>query len=379
MARDRLSPSRVRATAFRKTKATRNSSPEHSDAVPSGIGEKFETLESINSSTSTNHFRHDQCTPATNLDSLLLTSTALRTTLEGFVETLQLAGLSGPVTLIGKPQLIERGGQFAVYKREALFLGRDGFVHPLVAIKQPLFPLVDNQPTELANKSVQRNLKHVSNEIKALTNERLRYHPNIVELLSWAWEEDYNHPLVLVLELAHEDLEKALKSNDPPGFFLRVRFCNDVANGLDAIHEAKFVHGDLKPANVLIFFEAFRPVAKLADFGYSMEEGQGCNTGTAGWQAPEKEASIDADCFTFGLLVWSTLLLNGQIPTRRAELSWKDTAVTDLENRRSDISQEVFERILQSMTSVLAVDPGLRTRRLTTFFASTTELKANDE
>jgi serine/threonine protein kinase len=332
---------------------------------------KFESLEPGLSGSLEESSGSTQYTPSTD--------NGLRTTVDGFVDTLKLSGLSGPVLLSGRPERIGEGGQFYVSKQEVVFLERDHSNHSVVAIKRPKYPLANSFPIDLANPQVERNLKHVSNEIRALSNERLRYHPNIVKLLSWAWDVDYSRSLVLVLELAREDLESALAADPPPNLFLRVRFCSDVANGLDAIHDANLVHGDLKPANVLIFFETFRPVAKLADFGYSVGQSDCVITGTAGWQAPEKKASVPADCFSYGLLIWSTLLLDGQIPNHAVSQSWMDAATADLEVRRDDLPREVFVRALDSMKSLLDADPARRRCHLGAFFASTTELKQQEQ
>jgi serine/threonine protein kinase len=205
-----------------------------------------------------------------------------RTTLAEFVNTLQHAGLSGPVTLIGRQRRLGKGGQFAVYEQEVTFLDRHGPNHSLVAIKQPLLPSDDSSLLEFTDPRVQRNLKNVSNEIKALTHPKLRQHPNVVKLLSWAFNNDYNRSLVLVLELAREDLERALASQSPPDLRQRVLFCADIENGLETLHDAGFVHGDLKPANVLVFRGPLRFVAKLADFGHAVEEGDRTVTSTVG-------------------------------------------------------------------------------------------------
>jgi serine/threonine protein kinase len=296
------------------------------------------------------------------------------TPFETFVETLQLAGLSGPVVLSGKSRKLGEGGQFCVYQQEVYFM-RDiksnGFP---VAIKRPNLPAAYTTPMDLADSSVQKNLRHIYNEIKALTDERLRYHPNIINLLSWAYDVDWSRSIVLVLELAREDLDKALKDPDPPGLYLRILFCSDLANGLEAMHKANFVHGDLKPANVLIVNGPSRPIAKLADFGYSGEQGVDATHGTPGWQAPGKEATIEADLFTYGLLIWSMLILSGRTPPESIAQSRRSLALEDLKVHQSRFPKEVYTRMRNALSSLLDEDIAMRPRRLTTFFAHTTEI-----
>ncbi|PVH90891.1 hypothetical protein DM02DRAFT_708541 [Periconia macrospinosa] len=71
---------------------------------------------------------------------------------------------------------------------------------------------------------------------------------------------------------------------------------SDIISGLDAIHRDRFIHGDLKPQNILIFHHSQedRYTAKIADFGFSDDieglpfgdEGNPAG-GTDYWNAPE--------------------------------------------------------------------------------------------
>lgn len=301
---------------------------------------------------------------------------ALRPSFENFIQILQSSGLNGPILLIGEPEKIGEGAQFYVYRHEAGFLDRSTFDSSVVAVKEPKFPTTHNEPIDLAEPRVQRSLTHILNEIKALTHEKLRFHPNIVRLLSWAYQEDFNRSLVLVLELAREDLEKALANRDPPSIYQRARFCNDMANGLDAIHGAGFIHGDLKPANVLIFFEPIRPIAKLADFGYAKEQGVANETGTLGWQAPEKTSSMEADRYAYGLLVWSIFLLGGDVPPSRNVLnSQANIAIRNLDDSMLKNQDQIYTKIYTALHHCLQEDEKQRPSLLVPFFDYTHELQ----
>ncbi|RAR04451.1 serine/threonine protein kinase [Stemphylium lycopersici] len=266
---------------------------------------------------------------------------AIRSELENLFEELRPETLAGPVALIGRPKKLGEGGQFYVYRQEVGFMGPGFCDRSLVAVKRPKISAThenSDSPIDLADPKVQRSLGYIRNEIRALTHAGLQRHPNIVTLLSWAFGEEWDRPLVLVLELAHEDLATALKQNDAPPDHLKLRFCNDIANGLGAIHEAQLVHGDLKPENVLIFREETGFVAKLADFGYSAD-GSDMSTqaagGTLGWQPPEIKPSFLGDCFSYGLLVWSVLFLRGKTPPLRARESRRELALADVRARTS--------------------------------------------
>ncbi|KAH0531293.1 hypothetical protein TsFJ059_000147 [Trichoderma semiorbis] len=98
----------------------------------------------------------------------------------------------------------------------------------------------------------------------------------------------------------------------------------DVALGLYAIHSVGFLHGDLKPDNVLLMVHkdtARGIIAKITDFGGSAKETTGRNNKPAYftrlWAAPEvdnKDPDIDwkkADVYSYGLIVGSLWASNG--------------------------------------------------------------------
>jgi serine/threonine protein kinase len=274
-------------------------------------------------------------------------------TLEVFLIALHESGLDGPVDLLSPPEKIGEGGQFYVYKQTMQLLPEgEQHLNMSVAVKRPKFPENLTTKLDLAKPDVRSNLYHVYLEIKALTDNRVRRHPNVVKLLAWAIEDyNWNAPFVLVFELAFSDLEKFLEcegKNLP--FLMRSLLCEDVAAGLDVIHDSGFVHGDLKPANVLLFHEDRRVVAKLADFGFAAEKHAG---GTAGWEAPEKISSREADRFSYGLLMWSVLLHSGKQPPTSPGESAQSLATRDLENnevveeRMSTVLRGAFHKLLQ--------------------------------
>lgn len=203
-----------------------------------------------------------------------------------------------------------------------------------MAVKQPKFQLDPDKGLSLAGEEAQAQLETIYAEIKALTTPELQEHPGIVQLLSWSADFfSFYGPITLVMELALSDLYYVLRERGPlvsPED--RYFFATDIATGLDAIHRCGFVHGDLKPANVLIFVESGHPFAKLADFGLSVPsdlhrvDRRFWPAGTPGWQSPEVAAAgpwdplgaaydaAKADNYSFGLVIWSIFYYSGLPP-----------------------------------------------------------------
>lgn len=97
--------------------------------------------------------------------------------------------------------------------------------------------------------------------------------------------------------------------------------CQQTAEVLDALHRAGMVHGDLKPANIIVAPDG---CPHLIDFGLVKIEGQNSPpSGTAAYLAPEalKGSRVDrrADLYALGICIYQ--LVTGQLPMPRASLS----------------------------------------------------------
>jgi serine/threonine protein kinase len=93
-----------------------------------------------------------------------------------------------------------------------------------------------------------------------------------------------------------------------------VRLCNEVAQGLDALHQARLVHRDLKPANILLDPDGS---ANITDFGLAKHHDASVLTkpgqaiGSLDYMAPEQirgeEVSATTDVYALGCVMFECL------------------------------------------------------------------------
>ncbi|KAL8949341.1 MAG: hypothetical protein Q9222_004546 [Ikaeria aurantiellina] len=182
------------------------------------------------------------------------------------------------------------------------------------------------------------DVQHAYREISRLCHPILRRHPNVVKLISWGMSLDgletaslnsLSTPL-LILERAHCDLAQFIRSEvyGTVQYETLLDLCFDVGRGLEAVHSAGIVHGDLKLENVLLFTTKTptkdRWIAKLCDFGSATATSTDPPEarrylGSETWLPPEcyekmilgkpmPESLVPCDVFAYGLIVWATFI-----------------------------------------------------------------------
>jgi serine/threonine protein kinase len=310
-------------------------------------------------------------------------SAPILSTLSQFTTILSQTGVHGPrllkaTNLSSRATKIGSGAQFTVFK-DPLFEGE--------VIKRVNVPLTSRAEQRFAASNDYRlQLKTLELEILSLCNPVLRAHPNITSLLAWGFDfpfADLAVP-VLFMEAAIMPLGDFLSAENR-SITVRYQFALDIANGLEALHHLKIVHGDVKPDNVLVFAGLTENVpfqAKLSDFGVCVDleapDGRFSLSdyrGTPAWLAPElisgdiskfgkfsPDLMFRFDAYSFGLVLLSIFTGNGQLPNLDKTPEKVSDQVSKLLNGQQDIPSDMRMELRKGMLNHLAEDP--RDRKL---------------
>lgn len=194
---------------------------------------------------------------------------------------------------------IGRGGMGVVYRARDEALARD------VAVK-----VVD--PQRVSAPDVRARFLE---EARAMARVR---HPAVVEI--FAFGEHRDAPFFVMEYVRGTTLARWLRELAQPALELELAtpILEGIAEALAAIHSSGAVHGDLKPANVLLT-DDFR--VRVADFGLATDLSSDLSLmGTPAYLSPERIRgdAVDAalrprvDLYSFGVLAYQ--LLTGVLP-----------------------------------------------------------------
>ena len=144
-------------------------------------------------------------------------------------------------------------------------------------------------------------------------------HANIVKFYGYTVGTTVPH--VIMKFYSQGDLDSLIQLTRPNPITeeKRLSFSCQMLQGLAYLHDNNIVHGDLKPANMLL---DEHDTLVLADFGLSTFKQTGVARGTLPYMAPElleREAcnTLASDIFAVGVVFWELLSL---------ERPWKDRA-----------------------------------------------------
>ena len=186
------------------------------------------------------------------------------------------------------------------------------------------FVIKRSRENDIKMMNAKENAKFV-HELRIL--DHLRHQPHIVELKGIAWFYYHDDDLkpcprpVFLLERATKTLESLILETDSldPKFMISMLF--EISSGLQIMHNAGIVHGDVKPDNILLFprfaihesaIEGYS--AKLSDFSHAIlqppaGEMLSFHGGTPGYVAPELPGRVTweqlklTDVWSLGMLI----------------------------------------------------------------------------
>ena len=142
-------------------------------------------------------------------------------------------------------------------------------------------------------------------------------HANIVKF--YGYTEGTTVPQVIMKFYSGGGLDNLIRQTrgNPIPEGRRLSFSLQMLRGLDYLHQYGIVHGDLKPANILLDKD---DTLVLADLGLSTSKEEGWARGTVPYMSPEllkmgARNTLASDIFALGVVFWELLSL---------EAPWKD-------------------------------------------------------
>jgi len=263
-------------------------------------------------------------------------------------------------TELGKTEL-QRIGRFILTGQ----LGRGGMGVVHEAIDPNLERTVALKVMTLTDNHARKRLLQ---EAKSMAQIK---HPNVVQIYELVTEGD---TCALAMELVEGVTLDDILAGKPIDERQAARFTAKVAYGLQAIHDAGFIHRDIKPGNILIERDPDNPskdfgalIPKIADFGLVKDPKQnltlpGMVLGTPVFMSPEQARSdpIDhrSDIFSLGGAFYA--MVTGKYMFSGTNIG---TTMTNVENGRflrprkikPDLSKDI-ESIILKMVALHADD-----------------------
>jgi serine/threonine protein kinase len=259
-------------------------------------------------------------------------------------QTIRLPGFSGA-------KLIGEGGMARVYSAWQESLGRE------VAIKV--------LPCEFH--SARTGAKFMR-EFDVLSRVS---HPNVIGLYEIG-NENGTHYLVLPFLKGPllSDWIRLLRDSDDPSERRAINeLALEIASGLSAVHEIGWIHGDVKPSNVIVIEKTgkavlfdFNLAKRVSDPDWQREDE--LPVGTPRYMSPEQvaggEPDFRSDIFSFGCLLWE--LLTGEPLVRAATPVEIYAEIGGWTNRRSvrDMKPSIPRDSAEVVSRCLEPDPERR-------------------
>ena len=138
-------------------------------------------------------------------------------------------------------------------------------------------------------------------------------HENIVKVLDVV--EDQNLLCILMELVQGPTLQDRLDDEEVIPPLQTLRIATQIARALEAAHEQKIVHRDVKPANVMLFGRPGEQTVKVVDFGLAAQQ-EVNRVGTPYFMSPEaaqgKRIDEKSDVYALGVCLYR--MLTGALP-----------------------------------------------------------------
>ena len=186
-------------------------------------------------------------------------------------------------------------------------------------------------------------------------------HPNVVHVFRLG--RQHERPYIIMELVDNDHLDAMMKREGPLPEAEVVRIGIEVMGGLQAAHDVGLVHGDVKPANLLI---GKRGRVKVGDFGlarFAEQEDEVKVWGTPYYLAPEKakmeQEDFRSDLYSLGATLFHALTgqppFNG--PGSKDVIQNAMHAPTPL---ACDVRPDASEALSRIIAKMMAKDPGFR-------------------
>ena len=138
-------------------------------------------------------------------------------------------------------------------------------------------------------------------------------HPNVVPVLDTG--EENGIPYLAQRFVGNGNLAERIEQDGELQLDTITKVCDEVAGGLDALHDHGLVHRDVKPANILLDESG---TAFITDFGLAKDSQGSLLTrpgqalGSLDYMSPEQirseEVSAATDVYSLGCVIWECLV-----------------------------------------------------------------------
>ncbi len=207
-------------------------------------------------------------------------------------------------------------------------------------------------------------------------------HLNVVETYEYGLTTN-NEEFILMEYIQGPSLGSLIRAQDPQFLRNRLSLIRQMALGVQAVHEAGYIHRDICPRN-FICDEAVETI-KLIDFGLSVPDTPpfrqpGNRTGTPQYMAPEivrrRATDVRVDIFAFGVTVYR--MLTNEHPWGTTDLSGVGALAHDSREATSVLTYrpDLNEKMARAIDRCLKIKPDDRLGSLKQFLGLIADVKS---